>query len=248
MKTPAKELGLRHKKTMIDTSFNMHSDANGGDPDSKSATLRRYHKLLWSKPLPSGDHFDLSIDKPGRYLYHNSALGEFALGSDAITHSYRNQIKKKWLTTQIPKEVQDLFDRGSTIGAYIIFPNNRVDQKQTINQARGILRIIDDRFDLTLECIRRFYIGEPSPLEDTLKRYAAFFQLFESFEGYVDFFLLNDLVDHHGNVKFYLPFDDFQSAPEFKDVQEYLVYKNRVESFIEARNRRIERHAINAKT
>lgn len=233
---------------MIDTSINMYSDANGGDPDTTSPTLRTYHKILWSKPLPSGDRFDLRIDKPGYYLYHNSKLGELSLGSDTITHSYRNQIKKKWLITQIPKEVQELFDRGSTIGAYIIFPNNQMDRKHTINQARGIARLIDDRFDLTLECIRRFYIGEPSPLEDTLKRYVAFFQLFETFKGYVDFFLLNDLVDQHGDVKFYLPFDDFQSPPEFKDVEDYLVYKNRVELFIEARNRRIEGYAINAKT
>jgi len=170
------------------------------------------------------------------------------LGSDAITHSYKNQIKKKWLTTQIPKEVQELFDLGSTIGAYLIFPNNKVDRKHTINQARGILRIIDDRFDLTLECIRRFYISEPSPLEDVLRRYASFFQLFETFKGYVEFFLLNDLVDERGNVKFYLPFDEFQSPPQFKDVEDYLVYKNRVESFIESRNRRIEDYAIYAKT
>ncbi len=231
---------------MIDTNLNMYSDANGGDPDVTSPTLRTYHKLLWSKPLPSGDLFDLCINKPGYYLYHKSALGEFSLGSDAITHSYRNQIKKKWLITQIPKEVQELFDRGSTIGAYLIFPNKQVDRKYTINQARGISPLIDDRFDLTLECIRRFYIGEPSPLEDTLKRYAAFFQLFETFKGYVDFFLLNDLVDQYGNVKFYLPFDDFQSPPGFKDVEDYLVYKNRVEAFIGARNRRIEDYAINS--
>lgn len=233
---------------MIDTSFNMYSDANGGDPDATSPTLRTYHKLLWSKPLPSGDLFDLRDDKPGYYLYYNSAFGDFSLGSDAITHSYKNQIKKKRLTTQIPKEVQELFDHGSTIGAYLIFPNNQVDLKHTINQARGILRLIDDRFDLTLECIRRFYIREPSPLEEALKRYASFFQLFETFKGYVDFFLLNDLVDERGDVKFYLPFDDFQSPPEFKDVEDYLVYKNRVGSFIESRNRRIEGYAIQTKT
>lgn len=233
---------------MIDTNINMYSDANGGDPDATSPTLRTYHKLLWSKPLPGGDLFDLSIDKPGYYLYHDSAFGKFSLGSDAITHSYRNQIKKKWLTTQIPKEVQELFERGSTIGAYMIFPNNQVDRKYTINQARGMARLIDDRFDLTLECIRRFYIDEPSPLEYTLKRYAAFFRLFETFKGYVDFFLLNDLVDQHSDVKFYLPFDNFQSPPEFKDVEDYLVYKSRVELFIAARNRRIEGHASNTKT
>lgn len=228
---------------MIDTSFNMYSDANGGDPDATSPTLRAYHKRLWSKPLPSGDFFDLRDDKPGHYLYHSSALGYFSLGSDAITHSYKNQIKKKWLTTQIPNEVQELFDLGSTIGAYLIFPNKKIDQKHTINQARGISRFIDDRFDLTLECIRRFYRSEQNPLEDVLRRYSSFFKLFETFEGYVEFFLFNDLVDECGNVKFYLPFDNFQSPPEFTCVEDYLVYKNRVELFIKFRNQRIEEYA-----
>jgi len=225
---------------MIDTNFNMYSDANGGDPDATSPTLRRYHRLLWSKCLPGGAPFNLRDDVPGYYLHHSSALGDFSLGSDAITHSYKNQINRKWLTTQIPTEVQELFDHGSTIGAYIVFPNRKIDCKHTINQARGVLRLIDDRFDLTLECIRRFYADETSPLEETLQRYASFFQLFETFKGYVEFFLLNDLVDEHGDVKFYLPFDDFQSPPEFEGVEDYLFYKNQVESFVEARNKRIE--------
>lgn len=242
-------LGIRpEERTMIDTNFNMYTDANGGDPDATSPTLRTYHRLLWSKPLPSGDPFDLLDDKPGHYLFHSSALGDFSLGSDAITHSYKNQIKKRWLTEQVPNQVQELFDIGSTIGAYIIFPNKRVDRKQTINQARGISRLIDDRFDLTLECIRRFYIGESSPLDETIKRYASFFLLFGAFEGYVDFFLLNDLVDEHGDVKFYLPFDGFQSPPEFKDVEDYLLYKNRVKLFVDARNKRIGEYAIKAAT
>ena len=233
---------------MIDTSFNMYSDANGGDPDATSPTLRSYHKLLWSKALPSGDLFDLRDDKPGYYLCHSSALGEFSLGSDAITHSYKNQTNKKWLTAKIPKEVQELFDHGSTIGAYLVFPNNQVDRKHTINQARGILRLIDDRFDLTLECIRRFYANKMSPLEEALKRYSSFFRLFETFEGYARFFLLNDLIDEQGTIRFYLPFDDFQSPPRFRDVNDYRVYKSRVESFINARSRRIEAYAKQLKT
>ena len=233
---------------MIDTSFNMYSDANGGDPDATSPTLRSYHKFLWSKSLPSGDHFVLRDDMPGYYLCHSSALGDFSLGSDAITHSYKNQINKRWLTTQIPKEVQELFNHGSTIGAYLVFPNNQVERKHTPNQARGILRLIDDRFDLTLECIRRHYADETSPLAETLKRYAAFFQLFETFEGYIQFFLLDDLLDEQGTVRFYLPFDNFQSPPKFMDVNDYLAYKIRVESFINARSRRIESYAKQLKT
>lgn len=180
---------------VIDTTFNVYSDAQGGDPDSTSPTLRKYHKILWSKPLPNGKSIKLNDTKSGVYLYHNSELGEFVLGSDAITHSYRNHKRKLWLTQQISNEVNELFDIGSTIGAYTIFPNNRIDGKHTINGARGCISLIDDRFDLTLECIRLFYLGQQSPLYVTLMRYKNFFDLFVDFTGYIEFFLLGDLVD-----------------------------------------------------
>ncbi len=225
---------------IVDTRFNVYSDARGGDPDSTSPTLRSYHKFLWSKSLPSGDTFELTEQKNGVYLHHNSKLGEYFLGSDAITHSYKNHKRKKWFTEQIPDEVVELFDTGSTIGAFTLFPNNRVDGQHTINQARGINSLIDDRFDLTLECIRRFYLGQESPLYDTLLRYNNFFDLFESFEGYFEFFLLNDLVEDNQNVKFYLPFDNFETRPAFTSIDEYLMYKNGVMNFIESRNKRIE--------
>lgn len=232
---------------IIDTNFNFYSDSNGGDPDSTSPTLRKYHKMLWSKQLPNGQHFKLLDDKKGVYLYHESELGEYFLGSDAITHSYKNHKKKKWLTDQVPTQVIELFDVGSTIGAYTIFPNNRIGGKHTINQARGVNRFIDDRFDLTLECIRLFYIGEKSPLHDTLKRYENFFDLFGDFMGYIHFFLLEDLIDKNGKTKFYLPFDDFKTRPFFSDISQYILYKKRVVSFIEARNKRIENYIKSAR-
>jgi len=102
---------------------------------------------------------------------------------------------------------------------------------------------IDDRFDLTLECIRLFYAGQQSPLYDTLKRYKDFFDLFKNFKGFIDFFLLNDLVDDNENIKFYLPFDNFKTRPSFADIEEYLTYKKGVMNFIKARNQRIDNHA-----
>jgi hypothetical protein len=234
---------------MIDINFNFFSDAKGDDPDSTSPTLRKYHKILWSKPLPNGKPFNLTDNKNGVYLYHTSELGEFFLGSDAITHSYKNHKRKHWLTIQIPDEVNELFDAGSTIGAYILFPNNRVDGKHTINQARGVNSLIDDRFDLTLECIRLFYLGQESPLYDTFLRYKNFFDLFEDFTGYIKFFLLEDLVDEHQKIKFYLPFDNFKTKPTFAEIDEYLIYKKGVMDFIKARNKRIEDYAThNAST
>jgi len=231
-------------KVIIDTSYNVYTDAKGGDPDSTSPTLRKYHKLLWSKPLPNGRLFELYDDKDGIYLYHKSESGEFFLGSDAITHSYRSHKRKQWLTEQIPNEVNDLFDAGSTIGAYIVFPNNRIEGNRTVNQARGVNNLIDDRFDLTLECIRRFYLGETSPLYDTLLKYQDFFGLFDNFSGYIDFFLLKDLVDEEEKIKFYLPFNDFKAPPTFSDISEYLLYKDGVMNFIQQRNKRIENYGI----
>lgn len=226
----------------IDTTFNVYSDAQGGDPDSTSPTLRSYHKMLWSKNLPNGKTFELS-DKNGVYLHHKSELGEFILGSDAITHSYRNQTRKHWLTKQIPSEVDELFETGSTIGAFTLFPKKKIDNKFTINQARGVNSFIDDRFDLTLECIRLFYLGLESPLYDTLLRYKNFFDLFENFTDYINFFLLDDLVDENLKIKFYLPFDDFKTKPTFSNIDEYLIYKNGVTDFIKSRNKRIETYA-----
>ncbi len=232
----------------IDISFNVYTDANGGDPDSTSPTLRYYHKMLWSKKLPNGDPFELTDKKSGAYLYHYSGRGEFYLGSDAITHSYRNHKRKNWLTKQIQEDVIELFDTGSTIGAYTLFPNNRMDKQHTINQARGVNSYIDDRFDLTLECIRLFYAGQQSPLYDTFKRYKDFFELFETFKNYIDFFLLNDLVDEQESIAFYLPFDQFKTRPIFTDIEEYLTYKKGVIEFIKARNKRIHNYANQGST
>lgn len=225
---------------IIDTAFHVYTDAGGGDPDLTSPTLRKYHRTIWSKELPNGAIFDLKDDNPGYYLYHSSRIGEFSLGSDAIWHTYRNQKRKSWLINQVEDEANDFFLRGGTIGGYIIFPNKKRSGKFTINQARGINRFIDDRFDLTLECIRRYYLNEASPLYETLLRYKDYFDLFNDFEGYVKFFLLDDLVDKQSNVKFYLPFDGFQTRPVISSISDYLKYKEGVLAFIECRNRRID--------
>lgn len=222
----------------IDTTFDVRTDSNGRDPDSASPTLRSYHQLLFSKPLPSGRPFDLER-VPGSYLIHSSQLGEFKLSSDTISNSLRGSKRRAGLIAQIPSVKLDAFQAlGSTIGARILFPGNRVDKKPTINVARGFNAQIVDRFDLTLECIRLHYRGEPSPLAAALDRYVGFFALFETFEGYVHFFLLDDLVEN-GQVKFYLPIDSEFGQPLPNTVDEYNEYMANTMEFVAARNRRI---------
>ena len=226
---------------MIDISFNMFSDTpEGKDPDSYSPTLRSYHKTLWSKPLPNGISFDLD-DETRMLLHHKSELGEFFLSSDSIGHTYSRIQNMSDIVNKVPsKEIDSFFSLCSTIGSYIIYPSKRVDNQMTINGARGTNGKIKDRFDLTLECIRRHYINEKSPLSDTLQRYSSFFNLFENFQRYIDFFLLQDLVtEDYLSIKYLIPFKSFENSPLPKDVDEYILYKKNMSDFVNARNQRI---------
>jgi Family of unknown function (DUF6994) len=226
---------------VIDTTFDFRSDTPPGlDPDTYSPTLRRYHQLLWSKPLPGGVPFVLDITAP-RYLHHLSELGEFWLSSDTVIPSFSRWLRMAHVIDQIPDVEREEFNRiGYTIGGMMIFPANQVDRKPTINGARGLDARIADRFDLTVECIRRHYLDEPSPLSSTLARYADFFGLFGDFAGYVDFFLLQDLVNEvTSTVKFFTPFEDFTASPLPRTLDAYLGYRQLAIEFIESRNRRI---------
>lgn len=142
------------EKDRIDITFDARSDTPPGkDTDSHSATLRRYHQILWSKSLPNGKMFNLDEN-----IYHKSELGEFWLSSDCIGRTFTMISPYKEYATTFPEEELSEFQHlGMTIGAFIVFPANKIDNKMTINGMRGFNRSISDRMDLTLECIKRFY-------------------------------------------------------------------------------------------
>src|SRR5690606_25623257 len=144
----------------------------------ESKTLREFHRILWSKPLPDGREFALSTSTKGAYLHHKSeGLGEFWLSSDTLANSHRKALAHFY--SQCSPGVNAAFHHyGYTIGGMLLFPGNMIDGKRTINGERGMHPLIRDRFDLTLECISRHYGGETSPLSGTLTRYANFFGLF----------------------------------------------------------------------
>ena len=56
----------------------------------------------------------------------------------------------------------------------------------------------------------------------------------------MDFFFLQDLIENDEKIKFHLPFDGFKTKPKIVLVNEYLVYKENVENFIQKRNKRIQ--------
>jgi len=225
----------------VNYDFRIDINYNGSDVDKYSKTLRKYHKILWSKNLPNGTSFILDDTKDDVYLYSKIGSQEYFLSSDSIVHTYSKWKRTESVIKQIPEnEIKIFLDIAYTIGGYIIFPNNKINNLDTINQERGKNNLICDRFDITLECIRRYYNNETSPLYDTLKRYSYFFELFESFKSYCEYFLLQDLTkENYSKINFFLPFNDFENNPYTKTVEDYYIYmKNSIE-FNKNRNNRI---------
>lgn len=228
----------------IDIHFDFQTDTREGkDPDSDSKTLRAYQQLLWSKPLPNGEMMDLQIVRG--FLKWK----DMWFGSDSITASFLHGRfpLKDYVEQNIPNFAQwkiDYWHKTYTIGGEIIFPMVR----WSMNQARGCSVKICDRWDLTLECIRRYYAGEPTPLDKALERSSEFFKLFVDFKGYVDFFLLQDCVDENYNVKFWLKTPLFESMPMPKNLEEYEIWINSQLDFVEKRGQRIADYCKNPKT
>jgi hypothetical protein len=238
--------GPKEKQMIFDASYDHRLDSNGKDSDTHSATLKLQHQLLWSKPLPDGTLFDLQLES-AKYLMHQSHLGSFHLSSDTISHSLRAQKRMKWLIEQIAEEELDHFQyMSSVVGSKLLFPGNRIAGQSTINAARGFNSKINDRFDLTLECIRLHYLGQTSPLSEPLRRYSAFFSLFIDFSSYVQFFLLQDLVNKNcTQVRFFLPHDgSFNSSPRPNSLESYMTYKANTVVFINARNQRMSQWVL----
>lgn len=138
------------------------------------------------------------------------------------------------------KVVEGFVDTARQVGGYILFPRDGRGGSN-INMARAHPRgKVADRFDLTLECIRRHYRGEWSPLQNALSRYSDFFLLFRDFDRYVEFWLLDDLVtaDRDG-VKFFLHLDDFASAGVPRSPGEYIAYSEHASDFVRRRGQRM---------
>ncbi len=239
--------------------FNEQNSSSGcPDPDSKSPTLRSYHQKLWSKLLPNGDKMELE-EKPRDYLIWK----DFRFGADSIVNMYFHRINNP-LTDEIKQYLcnnanedgtkfndftslyKDYLKKSYTIGGSIIFPTSN-----SINVARGTS--LNDRFDLTLECIRLYYLGDNTlkankTIFDALMTNKPFFDLFENFKGYVDFFYLNDLVtDDYTAIKYFNSCTDIihakypsSDAKYPSSAEDWLaLYKNQL-AFVKNRNIRIK--------
>ena len=238
------------------------------DPDSHSRRLRRCHEVLWSKKLPDGRGLSLRPDGSGlrdtdtnEYLSSDAAIPAWEQWSEVQSFHAETQHR---LQDAGRGTVHDLGWRLYDMGGFVLFPGCQVDGRWTINQAKGCIRSIADRLDLALECIRLYYaflrerteetVSLPdgydrvNPLGSVLHRYRRFFEVFGSFEGYVNFWLLDDLVSEGESglqVNFLLPrsssgpYDFSLEAALPVDGDEYCAYLIAADDFVDKRNRRM---------
>ena len=223
-----------------------------GDPDSNSLRLRADHELLWTKKLNSGALFapSASAARWNEYLIYTDESGtRHCYGSDAITSSYTTWMRPQSLVDAIAglndEQRARYLNPPYTIGSAMIWPVRKQDQP-TMNQARGLRPAVADRMDLTLECIRRHYAGEPgSPLADVTNAYSDFFKLFDGFQEFVEFFHFQDLVTpDYDEVQFYLPFDNFERPGTPLTTEEFVTYREATLQFIVGRERRMLRWVL----
>lgn len=224
---------------MIDITFDFRSDAKGKDPDTYSPTLNAYHRALWSKELPNGEVMDLK-SKGAPYVL---TWKDFFFTSDTIIVEMRNQKNAKiieqarLLLADFEEYYEHFLCRSYSIGSMVIFPVH----PNSMNQRRGMNTLISDRWDLTLECIRRHYTGEDSPLSKVIEADKAFYDLFIDFKGYVDFFLLQDCVsEDYSSVNIWMGDTSFSKSGFPETVDDYFNFIIKEHIFLDKRNRRIQ--------
>lgn len=211
------------------------------DPDAKNKNLQKYHKILWSKQLPNGEYMDLESCQDS---YGSNILRwkDFIFSSDSLINGFRWPKMKELiaeLKSELPnyQQFQEEYIRKSyTIGGMIIFPKH----KNSINQRRGCSKFIQDRVDLTIECIRLYYKGINNPLNNALKYDEKFFNLFNNFKGYIDYFYLQDIVsEDYKHVNIFIGSGNLEDSPSPQNTKEWFIWHDKTIDFIQKRNDRI---------
>jgi len=225
----------------IDITCSMNKDTDETNLNGNSSTLNKYNVFLWSRTLNGKQDFQLRISNSKSCdLVYEGYPRTFKFICDSILPNYSKCEPMKHIVKNIEKkEADELSNLGRTVGGYILFPTGIKSGKPDINESRLSNPKIMGRFDLTLECIKRWYINKKSPLYDDIDRYRDFFELFNSFKAYVDYFLLRDMLDSNYRVIFWTPFTKFKGSPLPKDEQEYKRYVEAANTFIFKRNQRI---------
>jgi len=200
----------------------------GKDADNVNPDLRNTMRELYgSKGFDFGIVRDYFSDSDKRNHYRPD-------GYSSYTPLSTNYVKRMPFRQKAVENNKELAERcyflAGTIAGELFFPARKLGCN-TINQARGCNREINDMVHQTLESIKKYYEKESRyyPIKREMETYGYFFDSFDSFDEYIEY---NFLQDHE-----LLPKKFPTNEKELVD------FWKRSVDFMEARLRRIEEYA-----
>ena len=256
------------------------------DPDAYSEKLYKFHKFLWNKReqrsvevkwknyIPAYELNDetfrlgsdsiiniywhrTSVDMPDKNIKNNRSALEGKIGE--LENSKDDRENKRFYSEHysLYKEfIWHYLQYANTIGGFVVFPRH---ENPTINTKRGFGKI-GDRFDLTLECIKRYYKDKErsktnyNPVFSTLNNEHIeedkyFFGMFKTFENYAKFFCLSgerNWVNENGQVlnlfdNTSLDNYDFSQEPLPTKADQWWTFYDNIMKRLDARNKQIEK-------
>ncbi len=194
-------------------TVNLSDDKNYSDPDATSLELyQALQRIFQNRHFPNG--YYISETKITR-AYHNYGLRWLIKNQATQTVLVMNMgadyfgISRKWvklLAGFSDGDVRDMLRMARLIGGHMIFPRNiqnllsdeHTGGLPSVNTNRGG-RPMYDRTDLFLLDLANYYVGQPYRTKAILK-FRDFFDLFQSFKGFIDFFDLGVFVNQKYEV------------------------------------------------
>lgn len=252
----------KYEKLDIEHCEKIYGNSGLPDPDAFSEILYDFYAELWKYQKEKLKLNVPEVENKWKGSYWE-LIGvnnnQFRLGTDSIMSIYWHRFDMREFIKKLIKEnfrnfIKEYLLKSNKIGGYIVFPRHI----QSINQQRGTCSKVNDRFDLTLECIRRYYVEKENdnPLFSVLNKDEKFFNMFgedkEGFEKYTEFFCLNESYDDKQNwvnekgqvLNLFdnQPLDDwnFNRDNPLPDKNNWWIFYHNIMSRLDARNQQIK--------
>lgn len=172
------------------------------DADAFSVLQYRYYEIFLNRKLPDGIENKFVMRKVGSKL-------ELCCTSDeelTLSCDYIGPIKKSYYINNKfdSKNLAKMLLNTRNFAGSIVWPNNK-ESNFTVNQAKGFL--LKDRMDLTLLNLKAYMDSDYklsscmcSQLGQAFEDNKEWYKHFKSFEGFINYFFLNDFVNREYEI------------------------------------------------